>query len=239
MASHADLIHPPLTVSLARCGGIASLLQSLAYVTASIAAMNLPLAEMSARTADFVLFHAAHPVPLTVLGISLLALSVLGLGAVVPATGAFLEDTTTAWVAFGRNVALLSLGVIAAYYTWFLCELPSFVAAYQTGGEITRGALEAVDPKVPLNWVGWFMFGGMGFWVTIVAVASQQKRRMPRGFILACALETGGFFAALAGITLHSVPIAIAGTAIGALVGGTFYHAWLGVELLRIARSRE
>jgi hypothetical protein len=228
-----------LTRSLARSGGIASLLQAVAYITASLAAMNLPLEKMANDTAAFVAFHAAHPAPLFVLGFSLLALSVLGLGAVVPATGALLDDATTAWVAFGRNVALLSLGVIAAYYTWFLCTLPDFVSAYQSGDAAARTALRIADPKVPMNWVGWFMFGGMGFWVAIVATASRLKKRLPRAFVVACALKTGGFFVALAGIVLHDVPVAIAGTAVGALVGGTFYHAWLGIELLRIEKTLE
>lgn len=228
-----------LSRSHATAAGISSIAQSIAYVTASVAAMLLPLHELTGAdgTPALVAFQTAHPVPLQLLAASMIALSVLGLGAVVPTTGALLGAETRGWVAFGRNVALLSLVVIAAYYTWFWVQLPGFVAAYRAGDATTRLVLAAIDPRVPFNWVTWFMFGGMGFWVFVVAIAVLRTAALPRAFVVACALKTGGFLLALAGVTAGHVTLAMIGTAIGALVGGTLYHFWLGVAFLGLARK--
>ena len=70
---------------------------------------------------------------------------------------------------------------------------------------------------------GRFLFGGMGFWVAIVAIASRLKERLPApSGNSPCVLKMVRFFVALAGIVLHDVPVTIVGSAVGALVGGTF-----------------
>jgi hypothetical protein len=70
-----------------------------------------------------------------------------------------------------------------------------------------------------------------------IVAAGLQTGRLPRSFVVACALKTGGFWLALFGVVTGNVPVAIVGTGIGALVGGTLYHLWLGIAFLRMARS--
>ncbi len=224
-----------LTQSLARLGGISSIVQAVAYVVAVVAVMFMPLERITTSTADFAAFYSANPAPITMLGLSLIALGVLGITSVVPATAALLGEVHSSWVTLGKNIAFLSLGVIVVYYTWFLSSVSGYVEAYNSGDAVVKVVVSTSDPHVPLNWVGWFIFGGMGLWVAVVGTIVFLTGVLHRGFIIACAIKTGGFWIALAGIALHHIPLAMLGTVIGALIGGTLYHLWLGIALLQKA----
>jgi len=226
-----------LTTSSARLGGVFNLLQSVAYLVAGAAALFIPLARVSDSTAEFVAFYSATPAPVVILGLALIALGILGLTAVVPATAALLEERLSAWVTLGKNVAYLSLAVIVVYYTWFLSTIPSFVAAYEAAPPGIKDAIAINDPHVPANWVAWFIFGGMGLWVVVVGVIGRLRGSLPRGFPVACAIKTGGFWVALLGVESGNIALAQVGVVAGVLIGGPLYHAWLGLVMLRLARD--
>jgi hypothetical protein len=230
-------MHLPLTRSLARIGGVFNLLQSAAYLVAGAAALFVPLERVSGSTEGFAAFYAAHPTPFTVLALALIALGILGFTGVVPATAALLDEPRSGWITFGKNVALLSLAVIVVYYTWFLAMVPSFVADYRAASPDLQPAIAVNDPHVPANWVTWFIFGGMGLWVVVVGATGHRGRMLPRGFGWACVIKTTGFWIALAGVQGGSILLAQVGVVVGVLVGGPLYHAWLGIEMLRVART--
>jgi hypothetical protein len=211
-----------LTASLARGGAIASLLQAIAYVTASLAAFQIPLDRVTSDLSGLSAYYQRSPVPLTVLSLSLVGLAVLGIGAVVPVTGELIGVARRGWALFGRNVALLCLTVVCAYYAWYLWALPRLAA---------DGAA-ATNPQAPTNWVVWFMFGGMGLWVAVVGVVGVfVERTLPKGFVAPCLVKTVGFWLVVAGVSVDNLSLAILGVLIGALVGGTAYHLWLAALL--------
>jgi hypothetical protein len=230
-------VNTPLTGSLARIGGVSNLMQSAAYLVAGGATLFLPLERVS-DTESFAAFYSAHPAPFTVLALALIALGTLGFTAVVPATAVLLDEPRSGWVTVGKSIALLSLAVIVVYYTWFLATIPSFVAAYRAAPRDLRAAIAVSDPRVPANWVTWFIFGGMGLWVVVVGVIGRLQGAVPRGFGWACAIKTTGFWIALAGILCRAMAVAKVGVVVGVLVGGPLYHAWLGIHMLRIAKER-
>lgn len=226
------------TNSLGRWGGAFNLMQALAYLAAGGAALFIPLERIRDDTAAFAAFYNAMPAPFIVLSLALITLGVLGLTAVVPATAALLDEKQSAWITIGKNIAFLSLAVIVVYYTWFLSTVGSLAAAYATAAPELRAAIAVDDPHAPANWVTWFIFGGMGFWVVIVGAAGWIGGALPKSFAIACAIKTGGFWVALAGIVLGDMMLAQVGVVLGVLVGGPLYHAWLGLLMLR-ARGHE
>ncbi|HWR77856.1 MAG TPA: hypothetical protein VN283_11705 [Thiobacillus sp.] len=225
-----------LTKSLSRLGGVFNLLQSVAYLAAGGAALFIPLERLRGTT-EFATFFAATPAPFVILSLALVALGLLGLTAVVPATAALLEERHNAWVTVGKNIAFLSLAVIVVYYAWFLSTIGAFVSAYQVATPELRSAIAVNDPRAPANWVAWFIFGGMGLWVVVVGAVGWTRGSLPRGFAVACAIKTGGFWIALAGIVSDWITLAQVGVVVGVLIGGPLYHTWLGLIMLRIARS--
>jgi hypothetical protein len=226
-----------LTRSLALLGGVFNLLQSLAYLVAGGAALFIPLERIRGGTGEFASVYAESPAPFVILGLALVSLGLLGLTAVVPATAALLDEGFSGWVTVGKNIALLSLAVIVVYYTWFLSTIASFVAAYAAAPAELKGAVALNDPHAPANWVAWFIFGGMGLWVVIVGAIGWLGRSLPRAFAAACAIKTGGFWIALAGVVGSNIALAKVGMVVGVLIGGPLYHAWLGLILLRLAKG--
>lgn len=224
-----------LTIGLARLGGVFNLLQSLAYLVAGGAALFIPLERVRGSSEEFAAFYSTTPAPFVIMSLALIALGLLGLTAVVPATAALLVERRNAWVTVGKNIAFVSLAVIVVYYTWFLSTMGPFVAAYQAAPPELKEAIAVHDPHAPANWVAWFIFGGMGLWVVIVGVAGWLRGSVPRGFAVACAIKTSGFWIALAGVVCDNIPLVQAGVVVGVLIGGPLYHAWLGVVMLRIA----
>jgi len=225
-----------LTKNQARLGGVFNLVQSAAYLVAGVAALFIPLEHIGNDTGKFVAFYSSTPAPFTTLALALVVLGILGFTGVVPATAALLDEPQNSWVTFGKNIALLSLGVIVVYYTWFMWMAPTFVATYQAASPEIKSAIAVNDPHVPANWVTWFMFGGMGLWVAVVGVMGHLQRSLPRGYGWACAIKTAGFWIALAGVLGNVIPVAQVGVFFGVLIGGPLYHTWLGIYMLQISR---
>jgi len=56
-------------------------------------------------------------------------------------------------------------------------------------------------------------------------------------FAAACAIKTGGFWIALAGVVGSDIALAKVGMVVGVLIGGPLYHAWLSLIMLRLAKG--
>lgn len=225
--------------NLVGMGGASSILQAAIYAAAVIAYGLTPPEQIAHGTAKFVESYSAHPGPFTVMCFSFIALSVLGFTSVVPATATLFREQDKGWVTFGKHIALLSLAVITAYYIWFLATTPGRIALYNTGDAMMKAALTAHDPSVPVNWVAWFMFGGMGFWVAVVGTLVYLNKTpfLSRGFCVACLMKAGGFWIALAGIVLGNASLITFGAITGGLIGAPLYHVWIGLAMRSAAKA--
>jgi hypothetical protein len=213
-------------------GGVSSMIQAVFYAVAVAALAFIPREQITGDMGRFTPSFAERPEPLVLLCVSFIALSVLGIISVVPATAQLLSERSDAWMVAGRNVAYLSLSVTAIYFVWFLWGVPARVAAFQSGDAAVRSVLDLYNPHAPMDWVVWFTFGGMGLWVAIVGVLGRRTGVLPRKFAWVCALKAGGFWIVVAGTLLGSFEIGAAGAVIGGLFGGVSYHVWLGKVLL-------
>lgn len=227
-----------ITKNLGKIGGACSIIQAFMYIVIVIALALTPVDQLAQGMDKFSVSYSTNPVPLTVMSLALILLGLLGFIAVVPATAALFEEENKGWVTLGKNIALLSLAIIVVYYTWFLATTPARVALYSAGDAVTRAAIAVNDPQVPFNWVSWFMFGGMGLWVAVVAALVFANGTLPRGFGVVCLIKTCGFWTTLAGIGSGQIPIIEAGAIIGGLIGGPIYHIWIGTVLWRGTNSR-
>ena len=177
---------------------------------------------------QFVNSYTINPWPLIVMSTSFIILGFLGVVSVIPATAGIFPEKDRGWVTIGKNVALFSLSVTTIYFVWFLATMSERINLFQLGHTIS-------NPHAPMNWIGWFAFGGMGLWVAVVGILVLLRGVLPKGFAAVCAIKTLGFWLILTGIVLGNIIIAEVGAVIGGIIGGASYHAWLGVALLRKA----
>lgn len=228
-----------MTKDMVRIGGASSIIQAVIYAAAVIAYSLTPPDQIAQGIDKFVVSYSANPEPLTILCFSIISLSVLGLISVVPATATLFKEEDRGWVTLGKQIALLSLSVIVAYYTWFLATTPARIALYSAGDAMIKAAITANDPSVPVNWVAWFMFGGMGFWVAVVGTLVYLKKTpfLSRGFCVACLMKAGGFWIALAGIAFGNVSLITIGAITGGLIGAPLYHVWIGIGMRSAAKA--
>lgn len=208
---------------LFKLGGVSSLLQALLYVITVVSLYFVPVEQITGDMAQLVSSFSLNSLPLTVMSLSFVFLGFLGVVAVVPATAAMLGNKDDGWIVFGRNVALLCLSVITVYYVWFL----SFLSG------LSDLTILSANPHAPMNWVSWFMFGGMGLWVVVVGSLSWKRKLMPRGFVAFCAIKTIGFWVILAGVIFGNILVCKVGAVLGGLIGGFAYHTWLGINLIK------
>jgi hypothetical protein len=153
---------------------------------------------------------------LFVVSVSFIFLGLLGLIFVAPATARlFSNKKNNAWINIGKYIALLSLFVTTIYFIWFLFTIPNISLL-----------------NSPIKMTGWFIFGGMGVWVWIVGIINWRGRVISRWFSVVCAIKAIGFWIILLGIVLGDIALAKTGAIVGGLIGGTLYHAWLGIALL-------
>ncbi len=210
-----------------RTGSAASVLQAFFYVTAVTAAAFTPEEQIVGTMAQFSAAYSGNALPTIVMSLSFVFLGLLGLGAVVPATASLFPEKDMGWITFGKNIAMLSLSAITIYFTWFLATLHERVALFRAGGF-------SLNPHAPMNWIGWFAFGGMGLWVVIVGMLVWVRGVLPKGFVFVCAVKAIGFWVILAETLLDSYSIAKTGAVAGGLIGGTLYHLWLGIALWKM-----
>jgi len=201
-----------------KIGGISSIIQSLFYIIAVVALAFVPIEQITGNIDQFVKSYTANPLPLIIMSLSFIVLGLLGLLSVAPATAAMLSGKDKLWATIGKSIALLCLSAMIVYFIWFLVTLPN----------ISLNSLHT-----PMNWIGWFTFGGMGLWVAIVGILVWVSGVLPRGFVVVCVIKTLGFWLILTGIIFNSIMIAKIGAVIGGLIGGPLYHAWLGIAFLR------
>lgn len=205
-----------------KIGGVSSLIQSLLYIVAVIAIAFTPIEQITGNMAQFIKSYTADPLPLTVMSLSFTILGLLGFFSVAPATAAMFSNKYKVWVFIGKHIALLCLLLTSVYFIWFLAVIPN----------IPLNSLHT-----PMNWIGWFTFGGMGLWVVIVGILVWVSGILPRGFAVVCAIKTFGFWLILAGIIFDSFSTAKVGAVIGGLFGGPIYHIWLSSAFFRKSKS--
>jgi hypothetical protein len=199
-----------------KIGGISSITQSLLYVIAIAMLAFVPVEQITGNMDQFVKSYAVNPLPLIVMSLSFIILGLLGFIFVAPATIAMFPDKNK-WLVLGKYIAQICLMATTLYFIWFLTVLPS----------IPLNALHA-----PLNWIGWFTFGGMGLFVAIVGIQVWISGVLSKGFVAICAIKTLGFWIILFGIIFSDFTVAKIGAVIGGLIGGVIYHTWLGIALL-------
>ena len=225
--------------SLMKLGGSCSMIQSVLYFIAVGALSQTPLIDLlgQGRAQGMEIFmtsYSINPWPVIIMCLSFIFLGLLGFIAVAPATAVFFEEQENGWLTIGKHLGMLCLAVITVYYIWFLSIMPAKSALYNSSGSVTKSIIATVyNPQEPSNWISWFMFGGMGLWVAAVGAAAYQNRVLSKGFVVVCAVKTGGFWIAHVGIILGQAPLAITGAIVGGLFGGPVYHAWLGIAMRR------
>jgi hypothetical protein len=222
-----------------KISGTCSIIQSFLYLTAVGGIAFTPLIEIMGQDRIkgmdiFMNSYAANPWPVNIMSLAFILLGLIGFIGVAPATAIYFKEDENGWLKIGKYIGLLCLAVITVYYTWFLTTIIETAPLYKSHDAISRTVVASIySPQQPSHWVSWFMFFGMGIWVTAVGAAAFRSRILPRGFVVVCAIKAAGFWTVHAGIITDTATIAIVGAITGGLIGGPLYHTWLGIAMRR------
>jgi MFS family permease len=195
---------------LYKIAGFCSIIQAVLYIII-VGLFALIFQNQNSLETNFVMNYS-----LTIICWSLVFLALLGF-IVAPMTASLFDKKYKVLANLGKLIALLSLFVMVSYYMIILLGKPSNI-------------------NLLPNLVGWFMFGGMGLWVVIVAILTLITSNLPKRFSVICTIKTIGFWIILIGLILNQISLIKIGAIIGGLIGGVIYHIWLGAIFLRMKK---
>jgi len=230
-----------MSKSLAKVGGICSILLAVAYIVVGVSYALIPTEQLSESIEEFAPSFVANPYPFTIMCAAFAVASFLGL-AYLPAAVAFVrrqapdDDAGVGWLLWARNVAFLCFAVTALDYLWWISTLSARAHAVVGGDAATKAAVSAVGSLLVLDAVGWFRFGCLGFWCVAFGLVGLRRKALPTVLGLVYVATGVVLWVTLVGEGLHIPALVMLGAGLGGCVGAPIIHVWLGVMLLRKAR---
>ena len=227
--------------SLAKVGGVCSILMAAAYVAVGVSYSMTPPEQLSGPIKEFAPSFAANPYPLTIMWAAFAVAAFLGL-ACLPAVVALVrggsadDDAGVGWLIWARNVAFLCFAVTALDNLWMIATMFPKANAYVEGDAAAKAALSSMQWLTALDPAGWFKFGCLGFWCAVAGLVGMRRKTLPAllGWIYVATAVV--LWLTLVGEGLRMPALVALGAGLGGCVGGPVIHVWLGVILLRKAK---
>jgi hypothetical protein len=218
--------------SVARLGGVCSIIVGILYVLIGITFLLVP-AEQRGGIDDLPRFlpsFHANPTAMLLLYVEFAVGAILAIAAVSGISG-LVREVNEGWIRWTSNLAFLGFAIVAVYYFQMIAIAPARAAAYVAGDASTKSALvvpTGVDPQFVLR------YGVIGLWILVVSILALKSRKLPTllsivGIVSALLYWVLGINDVL-GVAATVRPIlAIAGGVIAAPI----WFIWVGARLLK------
>ena len=215
--------------SLARLGGMCSILVGISYVVVGISYILLPPAQKATAGTDRFLYSAAQDATMISIQYWAFALGAILALAAVPAISERVRSANEGWIRWMSNLALVGFAVTAVNYLRLVTVTPDRAAVFAVGDEMTRKAISwsqiGLDPN------GWLGFGCVGAWVLVVSVLALRTNVLPKlicylGIVIAIA-----YWLVVAGFVFNFETLVAVAAGIGGVILGPIWYIWTGLKL--------
>ena len=167
--------------SLAKLGGICSILVGVSYVLVGVTYLMQPAdLQVGADPSLFWPTLAQNPTMNTLNHWAAALGAVLAL-AVVPAISQVVRPHSEGWVRWTSSLAFIGFAVTAIENFRVLAVYPTQVAAYVAGNASVQAAITASRPLIYLDPQAWLQFGAIGVWVLVVNLLAHRTGTWAKG----------------------------------------------------------
>lgn len=223
--------------SMIHLGGSCAILIGILYAVVGVAHMVIPM-EQRAATGDshgFYLSFAENPVASLVEWNALGTAALLALAVVIAVYRRYAR-LHPGWMAWTSLLALLGFGTQTIIEFTSIARHQMVAAAYLEADAAGRAAIAAL-PIITLDPYGILRFGVTGLWLLSFSLLALRARELPRALALIGVAVGLLFWLLVAGFTLSSELLIIAGALLGGVIMAPIWFIWLGMRLRGEAAS--
>src|SRR5512138_3141462 len=220
--------------SVAKLGGICSILLGTSYVVSSITELLLPAAYTVDNDARVPIMFFEPNRDLFMTQWFVMAIGAVFALAVIPAVSARVRGVNEGWLRWTGMLATIGFVATILDNYWQIMLTPAASAAYATGSQAARIALQLPTAPQVVDQQGWLEFGAVGLWVLVVNLLALKIRAWPRSLAYLGLVAAAGYFLILVSSVvpalsrLETPVVAVIGA-----VAGPIWYAWMGVVLYR------
>ncbi len=218
--------------TLAKLGGISSILLGISYIVIGITYVLLPPEQqnLAASPGKFLASFAQNPTPLTILDWVFALGALLGIAAVL-AISESVRSANQGWVRWTSNLAIIGFAVTALDFFRFLALNPDRAAAYVKGDAAVKAALTVPGAITELDPQGWLEFGAVGLWILVVSLLALRGGTWPKPLAYVGIGFAIGYWLVVAGAVLQIQLLTAIAAGVGAVILGPIWYIWLGLRL--------
>jgi hypothetical protein len=215
--------------SLARLGGICSMLVGVSYIVVGITYVLLPPAQKAVAGTDRFLYSVALDATMISIQYWAFALGAILALAAVPAISEQVRSASEGWVRWANNLALVGFAVTAVNYLRLVTVTPDRAAVFAVGDEMTRKAISwsqfGLDPN------GWLGFGCVGVWVLVVSILALRANALPKFLNYLGILVGIAYWLVVVGFVSNLEMLVTVSAGLGGIILGPIWYIWIGFKL--------
>ena len=218
--------------SVAKLGGICSILVGLSYLAIGATFFLLPAEQQPGSPVSFDAFFESVAGGSTVLVLYCWAFTVGGFVAIaaVPAISDLVRSANEGWIRWTSALAVIGYAVLAVEYLVLQDEVPRMAAGYIRLDESARAAIAVVGP-LNLNNDGWAGFGTVGLWLAVVNWLALRGGQWPKALAVIGLIVGIGNGLVIAGFILDSPILILITAGLGGVILAPIWFIWMGVRL--------
>jgi hypothetical protein len=224
--------------SLAKLGGLCSILVGISYVVIGICYALIPIEQRPGGSPAQLLASVAQNSTMILIEYWAFALGACFALAAVFAITERVRAVNDGWARWSSYLAFIGFAVTAVTYFRLMAQVPRRAALFATGDATLRSALAATQVDLYLDPQGWMGFGAIGLWVLVVSVLAFRANLMPKPLVYIGIGAGVLYWLVVAGYVTGIETLTAFSAALGGIVLGPIWYIWNGILLLREAQAQ-
>ena len=219
--------------TLAKLGGLCSILVGISYLVIGVCYVLLPLEQRPGAAPAKLLAAVAQNPTLILIEYWAFALGAVFALAAVLAISERVRSANAGWVRWTSSMAFLGFAITGITYFRLIAMVPRRAMLFATGDASLQMTLAATQPDLYLDPQGWLGFGAIGLWVLVVSVLAFRANMLPKPLVYVGIAAGVLYCLVVVGYVSGIETLTAIAAALGGIVLGPIWYIWNGIILRR------